>query len=205
VRDENEKSSDVLSDLLREHSGETISMHDITEGLRDRGFAVLLLLFAFPMALPLPYPPGFSSLVSLPLLFLSMQMTFGRQSLYLPKFVGRKTMRTESLRAVIGKVLPYLQKLELYFKPNREHFFSSRMEQLIGFFSLILACCILLPLSVLSNTIPAAGISIMALGMLERDGRAVIAGFVVGLIGFIVTILAVAVIFFGAKAIISGL
>jgi hypothetical protein len=41
--------------------------------------------------------------------------------------------------------------------------------------------------------------------MLERDGRAVIAGFVVGLIGFIVTILAVAVIFFGAKAIISGL
>ncbi len=180
-------------------------MHDITEGLRDRGFAVLLLLFAFPMALPLPYPPGFSSLVSLPLLFLSMQMTFGRQSLYLPKFVGRKTMRTESLRAVIGKVLPYLQKLELYFKPNREHFFSSRMEQLIGFFSLILACCILLPLSVLSNTIPAAGISIMALGMLERDGRAVIAGFVVGLIGFIVTILAVAVIFFGAKAIISGL
>ncbi|MCE2926878.1 MAG: exopolysaccharide biosynthesis protein [Rickettsiales bacterium] len=205
MRDENEKSSDVLSDLLREHSGETISMHDITEGLRDRGFAVLLLLFAFPMALPLPYPPGFSSLVSLPLLFLSMQMTFGRQSLYLPKFVGRKTMRTESLRAVIGKVLPYLQKLELYFKPNREHFFSSRMEQLIGFFSLILACCILLPLSVLSNTIPAAGISIMALGMLERDGRAVIAGFVVGLIGFIVTILAVAVIFFGAKAIISGL
>jgi hypothetical protein len=205
VRDENEKSSDVLSDLLREHSGETISMHDITEGLRDRGFAALLLLFAFPMALPLPYPPGFSSLVSLPLLFLSMQMTFGRQSLYLPKFVGRKTMRTESLRAVIGKVLPYLQKLELYFKPNREHFFSSRMEQLIGFFSLILACCILLPLSVLSNTIPAAGISIMALGMLERDGRAVIAGFVVGLIGFIVTILAVAVIFFGAKAIISGL
>jgi len=156
VRDENEKSSDVLSDLLREHSGETISMHDITEGLRDRGFAVLLLLFAFPMALPLPYPPGFSSLVSLPLLFLSMQMTFGRQSLYLPKFVGRKTMRTESLRAVIGKVLPYLQKLELYFKPNREHFFSSP-------------------------------------------------GFVVGLIGFIVTILAVAVIFFGAKAIISGL
>lgn len=205
MRDENEKSSEVLKDLLAKHPGETISMREITEGLSDRGFALLLLLFAFPMALPLPYPPGFSSLVSLPLLFLSLQMTVGRSSLYLPEFVGKKTMQTASLRTIIDKVLPYLQKLELYLKPNREHLLSRRMEQLIGFFSLVLAGCIMLPLSVLSNTIPAAGISLMALGMLERDGRAVIAGFAVGLIGFIITILAVAVIFFGAKAIISGL
>ncbi|MDX2113533.1 MAG: exopolysaccharide biosynthesis protein [Alphaproteobacteria bacterium] len=205
MRDENEKSSDVLRDLLSKHTGDTISMHDITEGLRDRGFAILLLLFAFPMALPLPYPPGFSSLVSLPLLFLSLQMTIGRKSLYLPDMVGRKTMKTESLRTIIEKILPYLQKLELYFKPNREHLLSARIEQLIGFFSLVLAGCIMLPLSVLSNTIPAAGISIMALGMLERDGRAVIAGFVVGLVGFIISILAVAVIFLGAKLIIGGL
>lgn len=114
-------------------------------------------------------------------------------------------MQTSSLRTIIEKVLPYLQKLELYFKPNREHLLTARMEQLIGFFSLVLAGCIMLPLSVLSNTIPAAGISIMALGMLERDGRAAIAGFVVGFIGLIITIIAVAAIFFGAKALIGGL
>ena len=205
MRDENEKSSDVLRGLLSKHPGDTISMHQITEGLKDRGFAILLLLFAFPMALPLPYPPGFSSLVSLPLLFLSLQMTLGHKSLYLPAFAGRKTMQTSSLRTIIEKVLPYLQKLELYFKPNREHLLTARMEQLIGFFSLVLAGCIMLPLSVLSNTIPAAGISIMALGMLERDGRAAIAGFVVGFIGLIITIIAVAAIFFGAKALIGGL
>lgn len=183
-------------------SQQNLTVAEVIDFLQDRGFALLLAMFAMPMMFPLPYPPGFSSLISIPLFFFSLQMAMGRRTPWLPEKWRQKTMPSSTIVSVIEKATPWLLKLEKYLTPRRERFADERAERAIGAFSLVLTGCIMLPLSVLSNTIPGAGITIMSLGLLERDGTVVLFGAVVGMIGFLVTIAALAVIFMVGTALL---
>ena len=58
-------------------------------------------------------------------------------------------------------------------------------ERVIGAFYLVLAVILTLPIP-LGNVLPALAISIIALGMIERDGVWVLAGFAVGVAAMIV-------------------
>lgn len=71
-------------------------------------------------------------------------------------------------------------------------------SHLIGVFGLIMALTICVPLP-LTNTVPSIGIAVMAIGVLSRDGLAVIAGAAVGMVW--VVILALALIFLGTEGI----
>lgn len=193
-------TSAMLRQLFLESAEEFFSLRDIVSRMQERGFALLLVLFALPMALPLPYPPGFSTLVSLPLLFISAQMALGYSAFWLPEFVAKKRVNRLSLQGVLNKALPYVEKLEHYLKPRHPALLTPLAERLIGAFALVLACCILLPLSFLSNTIPAAGITLMALGLMAHDGKCIIIGAFVGLIGFLITL---AVLVLGAGVLVS--
>lgn len=172
-----------------------LTIGEVMDFLQDRGFALLLAMFSLPMMFPLPYPPGFSSLISIPLFFFSLQMAMGRKTPWLPEKWLQKSLPATAIVSVIKSANPWLLKLEKYLTPRRERFADERAERAIGAFSLILTGCIMLPLSVLSNTIPGAGIAIMSLGLLERDGTVVLFGALVGVIGFLITIAALAVIF----------
>ena len=78
----------------------------------------------------------------------------------------------------------------------RLYFASSKKgEQVIGVFALIFSISIAVPLP-LTNFIPAIAISIMALGLLSRDGLIIIMGMIIGIIGCSVTF---TVLFFGQK------
>jgi hypothetical protein len=71
-------------------------------------------------------------------------------------------------------------------------------SNLIGACGVLMALSILVPLP-LTNTVPAMGIALMALGVLMRDGLAVIAGMALGLTW--IAILAFAVITLGVEGV----
>ena len=49
------------------------------------------------------------------------------------------------------------------------------------------------------NAVPSAGILIMALGLLGKDGVVIIIGIITGIIGLFIASLVVYLVFFGAK------
>ena len=51
-----------------------------------------------------------------------------------------------------------------------------------------------------SNTLPSIGIVIMSLGMMEKDGLAILGGMMIGIAGVVVT---TTIIFFGTEAILA--
>ncbi len=76
-------------------------------------------------------------------------------------------------------------------------------ERVIGAFCLALAVIQILPIP-LGNVLPALAISIIALGMIERDGVWVLAGFAVGVaamivVGGVIWAMALATLFFFAS------
>jgi hypothetical protein len=164
--------SAVLRRLAAEPGRERISVQDLFAALGDRALAALLFVFAVPNVIP--SPPGLSTVLGVPLLFLSGQMLLGRNA-WLPAFVARRSMAREDFNALMSRVLPWLERAEKLLKPRFSGLALPPMEYLVGLVCLTLAVILVLPIP-LGNIPPAFAIALMALGILERDGVWVLAG-----------------------------
>lgn len=192
-------ASQLLKELASaKKSTSSITLGEINEYLSERGFALLLILFSFPMAIPLPYPPGFTTILGLPLLFFSIQMFMGMDKPSLPKWIASKSIQTSHLIFAVEKSSKYFIKLENLLKPRLAYFSSIHGEKLIGFFAILCSIAITLPI-ILGNAIPSAGIFIMALGLLGKDGFVIIIGIITSIVGLFVAYLVVYLFFYGAK------
>lgn len=173
------KLSDVLAELKQTLSGEIITMDALLDGLHERGFGVVLLAFALPLSIPLPKPPGISTLFGIPLLVLTTQQALGRRTFWMPQFIRRRSIEKEKLDRLLDSTVPVVQKIEILVRPRLEWVTHGRFSRLIGFLGAIMAAFISIPLPG-SNTIPGIGIALMAMGVMMRDGLAVIIGAIIG-------------------------
>jgi len=157
-----------------------LKVHEIVGFFHERGFGFLLFLFALPAALPLP-GLGINLFIAAPLLFLTLQQAVGRHSIWLPSRVSERTISRERLAGFIDMAEPLLRRFEFLIAPRLGFVTQRPFSNLIGVCGVVMALCILVPLP-LTNTVPAMGIALMALGVLMRDGLAVIAGMLTGLL-----------------------
>lgn len=177
------KMSEQLSLLIDgKKDDEFLSLFDVNHFLHERGFALLLILFSFPMAIPLPYPPGFTTVLGVPLIFYGLQMLMGKVDPWLPKFIGTKSIKIAHLRFAIKKSQKFFCYIEKFSKPRLLSLTSAQGEKVVGFFVLICAITIALPIW-FGNALPSLGIFVMSLGVLNRDGLAVILGMIISIIG----------------------
>jgi hypothetical protein len=175
-----------LSVLLRILSSdlnlERISVGDLLSALGDRALGALMFVFAIPNVLPTP--PGTSAVLGAPLIFLAAQVTFGRKP-WLPAIITRRSMSREDFHALIHRIAPWLERAEKLLKPRASVLAMPPMEYVVGLVCLLLALVLVLPIP-LGNMFPALAISLMALGLLERDGLWVSAGVIMAAVSMVV-------------------
>jgi hypothetical protein len=164
--------SDMLEALAADPGRERIAVGDLLAAMGDRALAALLFVFAFPNVLPTP--PGTSAILGAPLVFLSAQLAFGR-SPWLPALIARRSMSRADFAALVRRVGPWLARAERLLRPRLAVLAEPPMEYLIGLVCLLLALLLVLPIP-LGNVLPAVAISLLSLGILERDGWWVLAG-----------------------------
>ena len=85
----------------------------------------------------------------------------------------------------LGRFSPLLARAERLLRPRLLFVTSIAGERVIGGLCLVLALVLALPIP-LGNMLPAIAISLMALGVLERDGVWVIGGAVIGALSLVV-------------------
>lgn len=169
----------------------------------DRALGALIFVFAVPNLLPLP--PGSSALLGAPLLLVAFQLALGRRVLWLPPFLATRTVSRELLLAVTARIMPHLRWVERLLAPRIDVMFSGPAECLMGLAAFVMALVLFLPIP-FANALPAAALSLFALGLMQRDGLAVLLGWLVaGLTGFVVFLISGALLiaveaFFGALA-----
>jgi len=141
-------------------------------------------MFVFAIPNVLPTPPGTSTVLGAPLVFLATQLTFGRRP-WLPAIVSDRSMSREDFHALISRIAPWLERAERLLKPRASALALPPMEYLVGLICLLLALVLVLPIP-LGNMLPALAISLMALGLLERDGVWIGAGLVMAVVSMVV-------------------
>lgn len=173
-----------LSQLLLEFDAnlkqETLSLEELLKTFHERGFGVLLFLFALPAALPLP-AIGINAIIALPLIFLTTQQALGRHTIWFPKSWLSKTIRSKDIKNFQSKALPFITKIEILSRPRLGFITQGIFSNLIGILGLFMALYVVIPLP-LTNTVPSFGIALMAIGVIMRDGLAVIAGAIIGIL-----------------------
>jgi len=192
---------DILRDLEAQASvapnGKAeASLRDFVERLDERAFGLALLLFALPSSVPFVYV--LPQILSLPILALAGQMAAGRESPWLPARLQDRRFELAPLREVIMRCEPYTRWFEAIARPRFTALTGRLGARVIGALFLIPAVSILVPLPG-TNAVPAMGISIASLGLIERDGALVVLGLLVGL-GWVVLLL---VFGLGAAAILK--
>ena len=189
--------SDILRDIDERFSGESVSIGALLEAFHERGFGFFMFLFALPAALPLP-AVGYGTVLGLPLVLLTSQQAIGRRSIWLPQSWKTKSIKRKKLKSLIDTALPWTNRLEYIIRPRLKFVTSGVFSRIIGMFGLIMALSVCVPLP-LTNTVPSFGIALMSVGVIMRDGLAVLAGALIGM--FWVFTLVLIVSFLGTEGI----
>ncbi len=187
-QDAPEPTSVFLQRLVDEHQHDHLSFGDLMHAMHEKGFAFLMLFMVLPNCIPIPIPPGGSTVFSVPVLFLAVQMAAGMHYPWLPAWLRKRGLSRNSVVLMVQKFMPFLRRLEKVLKVRYTFASPRTMERLVGAFSLLFGLSIAVPLP-MTNFPPGVGILVMSLGLLSRDGLAVIIGMVIGTLGCIFTTL----------------
>ena len=174
----------------------------IMSDFHENGILLAMIFFALPVAVPLPYPPGFTTIMGIPLMVLSFQMIIGSDKVCLPEKINNYEISNTTLKMISDKIVPIIKSVEKYTKPRFAFASSAYCEQFLGVICFIAAVSVALPIP-FTNAVPAQGITIMALGLLNRDGIVIIGGFFIAIIGVIIAVSVMLLGVAGVKALFS--
>jgi hypothetical protein len=184
----------AVLETLSARRAEKLCLGEVVEAFGDRAFGPVMFFFA--LINMLPWPPGGTTLTGAPLLLLSLELAWGRDSLWIPRWAERVSIHRGTFRRLIRRFMRPLRWTEAVARP-RLYFLTGGFGQgLIGLACLLLSAVLVLPIFG-GNLIPAVAIGFFALGVMQRDGVAV-------LLGWLTTAVAVAILFLAWKLIVAG-
>jgi hypothetical protein len=165
--------SQLLDHILEQHSGERLTLGELSARLRDRAWGGLLLIFAAFNLLPLP--PGTTTVTGLPLIVITAQLAVGRPRPWFPRKIDKRGVSTQTLARLSAKIAPWERRIEKIFKPRMPALTNHRAARVIGIVGLALSVTLWLPIP-LGNHMPALALTLFALALIYRDGVLVILG-----------------------------
>lgn len=179
--------SQTLSQWLSSKDKKTVgSMLDVFD---EKSFAfIFLVLMIFPAA-PIP-TGGLVHLFEIVVLLLALQLIIGRRELWLPK----RLKRVELDRVTREKVLPFLERrvkfFEKFTKPRLANTITNRWFRMqLGFIVAIFTLgAFLAPPFTGLDTLPSMGVVLIAIGVILDDIVPIVAGYIVGILGLVVTL-----------------
>jgi hypothetical protein len=112
-------------------------------------------------------------------LIVSIQMVLGREELWLPRILSRRSFSRKALVSGFEKIKPQLALLEHFARPRLLVLTGRLATVLIGVVILAMAIVLILPLPPGGNFPPALACAILGMALVERDGVIVILGMAV--------------------------
>lgn len=155
----------------------------------NRAFGLATLVFAIPSVIPMP--PGVPTVVGIALLIVSIQMVLGREDLWLPKFLSKRSFSRQALVNGFLKIKPQLGFVERFARPRLLFLTGRAATVFIGVVILVMAVVLILPLPPGGNFPPALACAILGMGLVERDGLIILIGLAATIAASVVAVLLV--------------
>lgn len=174
-----DKASEIIQKVIDDIQG-PITFGEFMARLQDKGFA--LLIVAASLVVLIPTPPGLNFLSGVIILIWAVQRILGMSTPWMPRFIRNKVVSKEFLRFIQEKGLPFLVRMERYLPQtsaaSQANPFETKAASII---LLVMAILAAMPTPFL-NTIPAAVITLVGLGMLNGNRYIIWTSFVAGLV-----------------------
>ena len=172
--------------------GETITLRQLLELVGEHGLLFLCALLTIPFLIPVSIP-GVSTVFGAAIILIAIGITMNRLP-WLPSRIMDKELDAKRLTGILRRGIAIVARIEAYIRPRMEGLTEGAVMGRVNGLALIFGGVLLmapLGLTPFSNTLPAFGILLLAVGMSQRDGLVVLAGY-----GMLVA----TVIYFGALA-----
>ena len=168
-------SADLNRFLFEEERSPQITLSDVMTIAGERLFGFVFALLGLILVLPFPVP-GHAIPFGLVILLLAVQLIFGAQTPWLPKWLVNKPVSLEKIQGIIKMGLPWLKRLEFFSRPRMTYVCHSFIGRLaIGIGMTIMGLLIMIPVPGV-NSICGLPVLITGVGMLDDDGAISLAG-----------------------------
>ncbi len=148
-----------------------VSVDDVLAHLGRRSFGILLLLPAIIAFTPAGGIPGLPSAMAAFVILIAGQVLFARDSLWLPGFVARRTVKADTLKRAVKILSPVAKVIDKLLKPRLQALTEEPYIRASA------ALCILVSLTIppleilpLAGSASWAAIGAFALALIAHDG-----------------------------------
>ncbi|HEV7353430.1 MAG TPA: exopolysaccharide biosynthesis protein [Brevundimonas sp.] len=179
----------LIAGLADRAGPDGLTIGEIVDRLDERSFGVLILILAVPCLVPALY--GVPQIVGIPILLLAGQMLVGREEPWLPRAILARRVSKAWLDRMADFAVKRMGWFERLSRPRLKVFAEGWAERAAAAFMILATLTIVLPMT---NTVPSVALTLMAVGLIQRDGLFVAGGAAVA-VGWAGAILTVALAF----------
>jgi hypothetical protein len=165
------RTSEILEEILQSSDNHQVTVREFVDRLSDRTFGLVIVVFSMIDAIV----PFASTVFSIPIILVAIQMILGQHKIWIPKRVAEKKFSQRTIKKALKRSIPTLKFMEKFIKPRALWVTSNIGERVIAFVILILALVVALPAPGF-NLLPALCMCFLAIGIMERDGMMLIIG-----------------------------
>ena len=164
--------SEVLEDLARGDEPD-LSLGEIVDAFGERGFGALILIIALVSLFP--WPPGSKAILGAPIILLSLELAFQRREVWMPRWTLKLSIRRETYRLALARVIGAVRFVERLSRPRILRLTGEAADVVTGLVCAALAVMMALPVP-FGDLLPAVTLIFFGLGIMQRDGVAVLIG-----------------------------
>ena len=177
-QDARESLYEALSRAIAQIDGPTITLRRLLVLVGEHGMLFLCALLTIPFLIPVSIP-GVSTVFGAAIILISLGITMNRLP-WLPDRLMDRELDAAKLSGILRRGADVVAKVEAYIRPRMGAITDGAVASRINGLALIFAGVLLMaPLGLIpfSNTLPAFAILLLAVGMSQRDGLVVLAGY----------------------------
>lgn len=167
-----------LAAIIRGLPPDSLTLGELLDVFGDEGLLLLTVLLTLVFLIPVSIP-GVSTVFGAAILLVGISRVLGRP-LWLPARIRTRALPADRLRPGLEHGMTWVRRLERISRPHRLNAVTDgRAQTLFNNLAFILAALLLMaPFGFVpfSNTLPAIALLLYAIGMIQRDGVAVLLG-----------------------------
>lgn len=167
-----------LERVIRDLPPETLTLGELLEVFGDEGLLLLTMLLTVVFLIPVSIP-GVSTVFGAAILLVGISRLLGRP-LWLPASIRHRALPAAKLRPGLQQGMAWVRRLERISRPRRLRAFveGGASRQLTNLAFIAAALLLMAPFGFVpfSNTLPALALLLYSVGMIQRDGGAVLLG-----------------------------
>ena len=174
----NETVRDALERAVTSIEGPTVTLRQLLAIIGDHGPLLLCAVLTVPFLLPVSIP-GVSTVFGLAILLLGIGITLNLMP-WLPSQIMDRSINADKLKHVLQRGINLVARVENVIRQRISVLTSGTFAGRVNGLAIVAgAVLLMLPLGLVpfSNTLPAFGILFLCIGMSQRDGVLLIAGY----------------------------